>query len=188
MIFASGFEVTSDLDRRWGIEVIEGRDGVSIYDHWATEYRTLHGVMTNGFPNQFFTGFIQGGVNGSIPETFKQQSRHIAWIIAQALKRGAQAVEPTLEAQNAYVDHIRATAVDTSAFSRECTPSYFNNEGEELVTEKGERKLRSYLGETYGPGFYAFEKLLEDWRAQGALEGLELELGPSQSAHLASAG
>ena len=34
MIFASGFEVTSDLDRRWGIDVIEGRDGRSIYDHW----------------------------------------------------------------------------------------------------------------------------------------------------------
>ena len=56
MIFASGFEVTSDLDRRWGIDVIEGRDGLSIYDHWATELRTLHGVMTHGFPNQFFTG------------------------------------------------------------------------------------------------------------------------------------
>ena len=35
MIFASGFEVTSDLDRRWGIDVVEGRDGMSIYDHWA---------------------------------------------------------------------------------------------------------------------------------------------------------
>ena len=27
MIFASGFEVTSDLERRWGIDVVEGRDG-----------------------------------------------------------------------------------------------------------------------------------------------------------------
>ena len=35
MIFASGFEVTSDLNRRWGIDVVQGREGRSIYDHWA---------------------------------------------------------------------------------------------------------------------------------------------------------
>jgi cyclohexanone monooxygenase len=174
MIFASGFEVTSDLDRRWGFEVLEGRNGVSIYDHWAREFRTFHGMMTHGFPNQFFTGFIQGGVNSSTTETFNQQGRHIAWIIAEALKRGASVVEPSLAAQDAYVDHVRATAIDISAFQAECTPSYFNNEGEEVTNLKGEKKLRSYLGETYGPGFYVFEKLLEDWRADGRMEGLVL--------------
>lgn len=175
MIFASGFEVTSDLDRRWGIDVIEGRNGVSIYDHWAVEFRTFHGLMTRGFPNQFFTGFIQGGVNASTTETFSQQGRHIAYIIKEALDRGAAVVEPSLEAQDAYVSMIRETAIDISAFQRECTPSYFNNEGEEVVNEKGEKKLRSYLGETYGPGFYAFEKILEEWRSEGDLEGLVLE-------------
>jgi cation diffusion facilitator CzcD-associated flavoprotein CzcO len=175
LIFASGFEVTSDLDRRWGIETIEGREGRSIYAHWDKGYRTFHGMMTNGFPNQFFTGFIQGGFNASTTETFRQQSQHIAYIVKEALTRGATVVEPTLEAQNAYVDHVRATAIDFSAFSRECTPSYFNNEGEEVVDEKGEKKLRSYLGETYGPGFYAFEKLLQEWRDKGNLQGLNLE-------------
>ena len=177
MIFASGFEVTSDLDRRWGIDVIEGRDGVSIYDHWATEFRTLHGVMTHGFPNQFFTGLIQGGVNGSITENFNQQSQHIAYIVSQALTCGAEVVEPSLEAQDAYVDHIRSTAMDNSAWVAECTPGYFNNEGEQVVTETGDKKFRSYLGEIYGPGYYAFEKLLEDWRGKGDLEGLVLK-GP----------
>ncbi len=175
MIFASGFEVTSDLDRRWGIDVIEGRGGVSIYDHWATEFRTLHGVMTHGFPNQFFTGLIQGGVNGSITENFNQQSQHIAYIISQALARGAEVVEPSLEAQNAYVDHIRATAMDNTAWVAECTPGYFNNEDEQVVTETGDKKFRSYLGEIYGPGYYAFEKLLIDWRDTGNLEGLVLK-------------
>jgi len=123
LIFASGFEVTSDLDRRWGIEVFEGRGGKSIYEAWAAEYRTLHGMMTHGFPNQFFTGFIQGGFAASTTETFNQQGKHIAFIIAEALKRGAAVVEPTLEAQDAYVDLIRATTFDNSAFIRECTPA-----------------------------------------------------------------
>ena len=56
MIFASGFEVTSDLERRWGIPVIEGRQGRSLYDHWREGPVTLHGTMTHGFPNQFFIG------------------------------------------------------------------------------------------------------------------------------------
>ena len=177
MIFASGFEVTSDLDRRWGIEVIQGRNGRSIYEHWAAGYSTFHGMMTHGFPNQFFTGLLQGGVNSSTTETFRQQGHHIAYIVKEALERGAMVVEPRLDAQDAYIDHIRATALDISAFQRECTPSYFNNEGEEVVSEKGEKKLRNYLGDVYGPGFYAFEELLKNWRKKGDLEGLALETG-----------
>ena len=166
IILASGFEITSELSKRWGIDVIEGRDGVSIYDHWADGYKTLHGAMTRGFPNQFFTGFTQAGLNSTNSVTFVSQGRHIGYIVSEALKRGATVVEPTQEAQDAWVKTIRDSAIDTSQFARECTPGYFNNEGED--------KLRWYLGEPYGPGFYAFEALLEDWRAQGQLQGLEL--------------
>src|ERR1019366_7772756 len=68
MIFASGFEVTSELERRWGIDQIRGRGGVSIYDHWRGGPLTMHGTMTHGFPNQFYIGYIQGGVNASVTE------------------------------------------------------------------------------------------------------------------------
>ena len=175
LIFASGFEVTSDLQRRWGIDKISGRGGQSLYDHWAHEFRTLHGVMTNGFPNQFYVGFFQGGFNASTTETFNNQGRHIAWIVSQALRRGARTVEPSTEAQDAYVDHIREVAVDTSAFIRECTPGYFNNDGQEVADEEGELRPRTYTGETYGLGYYAFEKLLEDWRSNDDLSGLVVE-------------
>ena len=171
LIFASGFEVTSDLQRRWGIDTISGRGGQSFYDHWAHEFRTLHGVMTHGFPNQFYVGFFQGGFNASTTETFNNQGRHIAWIVSQALSRGARTVEPSKEAQDAYVDHVREVAVDTSAFIRECTPGYFNNDGQEVANEEGELRPRSYTGETYGLGYYAFEKLLEDWRSNNDMPG-----------------
>lgn len=175
LIFASGFEVTSDLARRWGIDKISGRGGRSLYDHWAREFRTLHGVMTRGFPNQFHIGFFQGGFNASTTETFNNQGRHIAWIVGQALKRGATSVEPTQEAQDAYVRHVREVAVDTSDFVRECTPGYFNNDGQEIPDENGELRPRTYTGEVYGLGYYAFEKLLEDWRANEDLAGLEMQ-------------
>jgi cyclohexanone monooxygenase len=178
MIFASGFEVTSDLDRRWGIDVIEGRGGVSIYDHWRDGYKTLHGMMTAGFPNQFFTGFIQSALNASTTEQMSRHGYHIAYIIKQALARGAAVVEASAAAQAAYVKHVHDTTVDASSFLRECTPSYFNGEGD--------AKPRFYAGEPYGPGWEAFETLLQNWRDAGDLEGVILtapaaaELAPAK--------
>ena len=167
MIFASGFEVTSDLDRRWGIDAIEGHNGLSIYDHWADGYKTLHGTMSHGFPNQFYVGFYQGGLNATTTQVFKSQGEHIAYIIKAALEREATLVEPSEEAQDDWVRHIRETAIDISEFQRECTPSYFNNEGEAQVNSKGEKTYRWYLGESYGPGWDAFQQLMRDWRDQG---------------------
>ncbi|MBK6737990.1 MAG: NAD(P)/FAD-dependent oxidoreductase [Haliea sp.] len=181
MVFASGFEVSSDLDRRWGFEVFEGRDGVSIYDHWADGYKTLHGVMTHGFPNLFFIGYYQGGLNASTTEQYHRQTIHCAYIISEALGRGVAAVEPSREAQDAYVSHFRDVAIDLTDFQRECTPSYYNNESETITGSDGRQKFRNFLGETYGLGWTAFEKLLQDWRDKGALDGLVLVPEPGNA-------
>ena len=59
IIYASGFEITTEISRRYSIETIEGRDGLSLFDFWDDGYKTLHGMTTRGFPNQFYTGFTQ---------------------------------------------------------------------------------------------------------------------------------
>jgi cation diffusion facilitator CzcD-associated flavoprotein CzcO len=164
IIFASGFEVTSDLRRRWGIDVVKGRGSQSIYDHWAEGYETLHGTMTHGFPNQFYIGYIQGGLNASVTEQFGQQGHHIAYIISEALKRGAAFVEPSQAAQEAYVRRFRELEIDFSEFQAQCPPGYFNNEGQ--------AKPKWGLFRGYGPGWDAFQKMLKDWRDKGDLEGL----------------
>jgi len=166
IVFASGFEITTELDRRLGIAPFAGRDGLSLYDHWAKGYRTLHGITSHGFPNLLWTGFIQGGVTASTIEMFEQQSRHIAYIIEAALARGATVVEPTTEAVDQWCATVRETAIDNTSFQRECTPGYYNNEGEELI--------RSHLGEPYWPGFYAMEDVLAAWRESGEMKGLIL--------------
>jgi cation diffusion facilitator CzcD-associated flavoprotein CzcO len=179
VILASGFEITSELRKRWGIDVIEGRNGVSIYDHWAHGYKTLHGMMTHGFPNQFFTGFTQAGLNATNSVTFVSQGRHIGYIVSEALKRGAATVEPSEKAQEAWVRTIRDNANEGAMqFAQDCTPGYFNNEGE--------KEFRWYLGEPYGAGFYAFEELLGEWRNNGDLEGLVLGTGTGKSARQGS--
>ena len=59
------------------------RDGLSLYDHWDDGYRTFHGMMSQGFPNQFFTGFTQTGVSANTTAMFEQQGSHIAHIIKE---------------------------------------------------------------------------------------------------------
>ena len=51
-------------------------------------------------------------------------------------------------------------------FLEECTPGYYNNEGNV--------QAMSARNGSYGAGPVAFAKVLEDWRAEGSLKGLEL--------------
>ena len=167
MIFASGFEVTSDLERRWGMDTVEGRDGLSIYRHWSEGPKTLHGTMTHGFPNQFYIGYIQGGLNASVTEQFGEQGRHIAYIISESLKRSAQSVEPSREAQDEYVRVFQELEIDFSEFQNQCPPGYFNNEGE--------NKPKWALFRGWGPGWDAFQTMVTEWRNKGDLAGLVIE-------------
>lgn len=169
VIFASGFEISTEISRRYAMDAVEGRGGVSLFDHWRDSYQTLHGMTSRGFPNQFHTGFIQGGVSANTTAMFEQQAEHIAYIIAEAIKRGAATVEPTQAGQDAWVATIRELAFDNSAFDNTCTPGYYNNEGNGFGNA-----TRSFLGEVYTPGFYAFDDLLKAWRDAGDLDGLAL--------------
>jgi cyclohexanone monooxygenase len=166
VIFASGFEITTDIDRRWGIDAITGRDGRSLYDHWRKGYKTFHGLSVHGFPNQFHNGYTQVGLAANVTAMFDQQVSHIAWIIKETLARGATTVEPSAEAEAEWCRIIRETAFDLTQFQRECTPGYYNNEGAQ--------ELRSNTGEPYGPGFYAYGQVLDGWRDQGDMEGMML--------------
>ncbi len=166
IIYASGFEITTSMKRRIGIPLFTGRNGRSLYDHWENGFKTLHGYTTHGFPNLFFTGFIQGGVTASLTQMYDDQTHHIAYMIRETLDRGARTIEVTEEAQDAWVQHMRDTEFSMKAFLDECTPGYYNNEGGEV--------RRSHVGEVYGPGYGAFMKVLDDWREAGDMKGMVL--------------
>ena len=169
VIFASGFEISTEISRRYAIDRIVGRDGLSLFEYWKDRYQTLHGMTSRGFPNQFFMGFIQGGVSANTTAMFEQQAQHIAYIVAEAQNRGATMVEPSKDGQDAWVATVRELAIDNSAFELSCTPGYYNNEGRGGAVGNG-----SFLGDFYSPGFYAFDELIAEWRAKGDLDGLEL--------------
>ncbi len=169
VIFASGFEISTEISRRYAIDAIVGRDGLSLFDYWKDSFKTLHGMTSRGFPNQFHIGFIQGGVSANTTAMFEQQARHIAYIIAEAQKRGATTVEPTQQGQDNWVKTVRDLSIDNTAFELSCTPGYYNNEGRSSAEGN-----TSFLGDFYSPGFYEFEELIAGWRDKGDLDGLVL--------------
>jgi cyclohexanone monooxygenase len=170
VIFASGFEISTEISRRFAIDTIQGRDGLSLFEYWHDSYKTLHGITSRGFPNLFFTGFIQGGVSANTTAMFEQQAKHIAYILSEAQSRGVTTVEPSQDGQEAWVRTVRELSIDNSAFELSCTPGYYNNEGRGGAVGNG-----SFLGDFYAPGFYAFDDLLKEWRDKGNLDGLVLE-------------
>ena len=129
VIFASGFEISTEINRRYAVDTIEGRDGLSLFDYWHDSYKTLHGITSRGFPNMFFTGFIQGGVSANTTAMFEQQAKHIAYILGEAQNRGATTVEPGQEGQDAWVRTVRELAIDNSAFELTCTPGLLQQRG-----------------------------------------------------------
>jgi cyclohexanone monooxygenase len=164
IIFASGFEITTAFERRIGME-INGENGKSLFDHWSDGFRTLHGFSTRGFPNWFYIGISQNALSVNMTAMFDEQARHIAYVIKETQARQGKTVQPTQEAQDEWVDLISKMQINNRAFLEACTPGYYNNEG----------AIRTGLGAgTYTPGINAFNALLEEWRKDGNMKGLEV--------------
>ncbi len=166
LIFATGFEVGTAFTRRAGYD-ITGRGGRTLSEHWAGGIRTLHGLTTHGFPNCFFLGFTHTAITVSVPMALGEQARQVVYMVSEARARGANVLEPTAEAEDAYVGEIRSMARLGERFYRECTPGYYNSEG-----AAGNRA--GFFSDMYGAGPLAFFAKLAAWRADGRLEGLAL--------------
>jgi cyclohexanone monooxygenase len=165
LVYATGFEVGTSYTRRSGYELY-GRGGQSLTDKWKDGVSTLHGMHARGFPNVFIVSNTQSGFTVNFPHMINEQSKHLAYIIKEAGNHQARIVEASEEAENAWVQTIISLAIMRQKFFEECTPGYYNNEGKPnaLAARNG----------SYGAGSVAFVKLLEDWRADGTLKGLEL--------------
>ena len=171
VIFASGFEISTEISRRYAIDAIEGRDGLSLFDYWRDGYKTLHGMTSRGFPNQFFTGFIQGGVSANTTAMFEQQAEHIAYIIAEALRRGATTVEPS-------EDRPRTAWVRDRQGTRDRQLGVRTLLHARLLQQRGPRRRRRQSGRSsvtsIRPGSTRSTICSSEWRDKGDLDGLVL--------------
>ena len=165
IIFATGFEVGTSYTRRAGFDIV-GRDGQTLSEHWAQGLRTLHGSMSHGFPNCFHMGVNQSTLTPNFPHLLDEQAHHIAHVVREANLRQATTVEPTADAEAAWVQTIVDTARLNLEFRQACTPGYYNGEGR----ASGSDGLFAGL---YGPGPVRFFELIQAWR-EGGMDGLEI--------------
>ncbi len=165
IIFATGFEVGTDYTRRAGYDVI-GQDGVRLSEKWADGMRTLHGLMSHGFPNLFVISNGQAAFTTNFPHAMDETARHIAYIVNHCRQANVTTLAPTLEAEDAWVREIVSLSRVNERFQAECTPGYYNNEGQP--------DPRSAQNASYGRGPNPFFRLMEAWREKGTMPGMEV--------------
>ncbi|CAN5867840.1 NAD(P)/FAD-dependent oxidoreductase [soil metagenome] len=168
IIYASGFEVGTDYVRRSGYDV-SGRDGRRLSEHWAEGMRTLHGMHVHGFPNAFVVGAAQGAnLVSNYTHNLSEAAKTVAAIIERAEHEEIREVEATAEAEQAWVELLLDAAPRLIGAHSDCTPGYYNNEGQPA----GDRGKLNWSGYPDGPvAFFAF---MERWRTAGDFDGLDL--------------
>ena len=172
IVWATGFEAESTpLARRAGHPIV-GRGGIDLQSKWKDGARSLHGIMTRGFPNLFMVPAPtqQAVTTVNITHLNTRGAEHIAGIVAALEKRGAKAFDVSAEAEEAWCRRILDDYVDTGAFMASCTPSRLNFESDPTKANP--------LNSSYGGGtgdIFAYEQLLEEWRREGSLSGLEID-------------
>jgi cyclohexanone monooxygenase len=165
IVYATGFEVGTDYTQRAGHEIV-GRGGMTLTEKWSEGAQTFHGMHTHGFPNCFIFSIVQSGFSVNFPHMLDEQARHLAYILKEAQQREASVIETTIEAEAEWVHTIETLARNNLEFLEACTPGYYNNEGRP--------QDRSVRNTSYGAGPVAFIKVLEQWRAQNGLVGLDM--------------
>jgi cation diffusion facilitator CzcD-associated flavoprotein CzcO len=165
LIYATGFEVGTEYTRRAGYDVVGSR-GIGLAEYWSNGMRSLHGMHVHGFPNMFVLGHTQGGFTVNYPHLLEQASGHVCHIVRHAIDHDLSTVEAKAEAEEDWLVRLVESARDIRSFQEQCTPGYYNNEGQPGAG--------GFLASSYGSGPMAFFQLLADWREAGTFEGLEL--------------
>ena len=170
LIYASGFEVTTDYDHRLGFDP-KGHGGAALSEVWSDGPHTLHGVLAHGFPNMLMISTVQGGWGTNFVHYLSETSEHVACIIAECERDDILTVEATTEAEEEWLMVLYGTVAGVAAYNATCTPGYMNSE--QSNNEKSARNL-AYLG-----SIIDYAAHLKAWRAEGGMEGVEVTKGRS---------
>jgi cation diffusion facilitator CzcD-associated flavoprotein CzcO len=155
LVFATGFSVgVSGIHS--GKLPVRGRDGVPLLQAWAERGpRTLHGFTSSGFPNLIQLGSVQSAGSVNFTHVLDEHAVHAAALVAAAETEGAL-IEPSREAEDAWIATLGEGAPDHAWFHAECTPGYYNGEG----------RGRPNGPTAYPQGAFAFHNLLRKWREE----------------------
>jgi cation diffusion facilitator CzcD-associated flavoprotein CzcO len=115
LVLATGFDAMTGA--LLGVD-IRGRSGRSLRERWADGPRSYLGLTVAGFPNLFtITGPGSPSVLSNMMVSIEQ---HVDWVtgcVAHMRDRGLASVEPTVEAEDGWVERVRELG-DASLYPR----------------------------------------------------------------------
>jgi cation diffusion facilitator CzcD-associated flavoprotein CzcO len=153
IIFATGYDGLTGAMMAFEVH---GRGGRDLRDKWAAGSRSYLGLMMEGFPNMF----LVCGANGpaALANIITINEQNVDWIcdlITHMDENGLATIEPTLEAEDGWMDDV-LTLADKSLMSKANTWYTGTN------VEGKPRGLTLYTG-----GFAKYSQICTDVAAQG---------------------
>jgi cyclohexanone monooxygenase len=111
LVFASGYDAMTGALLRIDLR---GRGGVTLAERWADGPRSYLGLATAGFPNLFtVTGPGSPSVLSNMMLSIEQHVDWIADCVGYLCEQGVDAIEAEVEAEDAWVEHVREVAQET---------------------------------------------------------------------------
>jgi len=108
IVFATGFDAMTGALLA---PTITGRDGVALREKWQAGPRTYLGIATAGFPNLFtITGPGSPSVLTNMLVSIEQHVDWTAACISWMNATGIETIEPSVDAENGWVDHVNEVA------------------------------------------------------------------------------
>ena len=154
LIYATGFEVQVT-----GIyNEIRGETGLELNEKYADGMRTLFGIHSASYPNLFIMGGYQAPFQFNLTFMLQTQGRHIAECISYVREHGHTTIDTRPETEEWWVNEVIRHRGKTNR-NKECTPGYYNFEGESNRRQDG----------NYNGGFYQYYLFMQDvWKDMGS--------------------
>jgi cyclohexanone monooxygenase len=115
LVLATGFDAMTGA---LAAVDLRGRGGIALRDKWAEGPRTYLGLAHAGFPNLFtITGPSSPSVLSNVMVSIEQHVELVATILGHLRDHELTTIEPTVEAEDAWVEHHRALG-DASLYPR----------------------------------------------------------------------
>jgi len=132
LIYATGFEVQVT-----GIyNDIRGENGLSLQDKYADGMRTVFGIHSSGYPNFFIMGGYQASFQFNLTFMLQTQGQHIAECIKYVRDSNYTTIDAAPETEEWWVQEVIRHRGKTNR-NAECTPGYYNFEGESNRRQDG---------------------------------------------------
>ncbi|OJJ38283.1 hypothetical protein ASPWEDRAFT_35909 [Aspergillus wentii DTO 134E9] len=180
IVFSTGYNISARPSPASRADIpILGRNSTTMDQKWIRGVATLHGVVTHDFPNLFFPGTSQAGVSPNFGFVLDQLSSHVSYIISEAIRQQGKSkviIEPSSTGEE---DWTKLCLAHAKAFAgmTNCTPGYLNAEGGGSDTMCAEGKVLKGRKAVFGGGIAKYLEIIEKWRAEGNLEGLDVYAG-----------